>query len=236
MAPSIVFVPGAWHAPEYWSKVTDLLDFKCVCPALATTTGAGGFKDDIDAVRSTIERELSAQQNVVVVVHSYGSMPGSSALKGLTSGAARVIGFIAITTGFPETGVAFLDHWDGNPPPIWKIENGLVEVTVPPQELFYHDVPDAQEWIGKLTQQSVGAFYGGEHAYAGWKEVPVWYIAATEDKALPVQMQREYVKQAQAQTQSGITLREVQSSHSPMLSKPQEVADIIKEAVASFDS
>ena len=229
MAPSLVFVPGAWHSPEYWSKVTALLDYKCICPALPTTSGSGAYKNDIDAVRAAI---LSAEGEVVVVVHSYGSLPGSSAMKGLTG--SRVIGFIAIATGFPITGMAFLDATNGVPPPIWKIEDGLAKLTVDERELFYNDLPEdeGKEWVSKLQKQSVDAFWGGEHTYAGWKEVPAWYVITTKDTTFPIELQHSYAEQAQKE--GDVTVREIASSHSPMLSRPQETADIIKEAVRSF--
>lgn len=37
---------------------------------------------------------------------------------------------------------------------------------------------------------------GGEHAYAGWKDVPVWYLATIEDKGLPFEAQRYFVQAA----------------------------------------
>lgn len=230
MSPSLVFVPGAWHSPEYWSKVTALLnDYKCICPELPTTTGSGAFKDDLEAVRAAI---LSAEGQVVVVVHSYGSIPGSSALKGLTG--SRVIGIIAIATGFPMTGVNLLDGFGGKPPPFWKIEDGLAKLVVDCRELFYHDLPEAEgnEWVAKLRKQSVDAFYSGELVYAGWKEVPAWYLITTDDKTFPIEVQHKIAEDAQKEGK--VTVREIDSSHSPMLSRPQETADFIKEAVRSF--
>jgi pimeloyl-ACP methyl ester carboxylesterase len=74
---------------------------------------------------------------------------------------------------------------------------------------------------------------GGEHSYSDWMDVPVWYLATTEDKALPVQAQRMFVQSAK-DAGADVTLREVASSHSPMLSKPKETVDFILEAVAYF--
>ncbi|ETN43020.1 uncharacterized protein HMPREF1541_02178 [Cyphellophora europaea CBS 101466] len=232
MATTIVFVPGAWHRPEIWSRVTSLLPFKTVCPALPTTTGSGTFKDDIDAVRAPIQAEIASGNNVVVVAHSYGSVPASSALRGLTSGSPRVIGFIGIATGWATIGKSFNDAFEGKPPPIWEIKNGLVELTIDPRELFYHDVDDADQWVAKLDKQSAEAFDGGEHVYPGWKEVPAWYLATIEDRALPFQAQMMFVRQAQAE--GDVTIREIAASHSPMLSKPKETADFIQEAVRAF--
>ena len=59
---------------------------------------------------------------------------------------------------------------------------------------------------------------GGEHAYAGWIDVPVWYLSTMEDRALPVQAQRMFVQCAK-DAGADVTVREVESSHSPMLSR-----------------
>lgn len=74
---------------------------------------------------------------------------------------------------------------------------------------------------------------GGEAAYAGWMEVPVWYLSTTADQALPIEAQRIFV-QAAKEAGGDVTLWEVESSHSPMLSKPEETAKFVLEAVVAF--
>lgn len=231
MAPTLIFVPGAWHRPETWSKVTGLLpSHTSVCVDLPTNKGSGySFKDDVEAVQAAIQ---SASDKVVIIVHSYGSMPGSSGMNGLVD---RVAGFIMISTGFTETGVSFREKLGGQPPPFAEIQDGECKIMTDTRELFYHDLAQAEgeQWVGKLTKFSADAYDGGEHAYAGWKEVPTWYLATTEDKAFPVEVQRMSVQQVRDEGHN-VTLREVAASHSPMLSKPRETAAFIKEAVASF--
>jgi len=74
---------------------------------------------------------------------------------------------------------------------------------------------------------------GGEWAYAGWMDLPVWFLATVEDKALPVEAQRTMVKFAR-DAGGDVMLRECMSGHSPMLSRPKEVVDFVLEAVAAF--
>jgi hypothetical protein len=57
-------------------------------------------------------------------------------------------------------------------------------------------------------------------------------LITTEDKALPVDVQRMLV--GMVKDQISITVREIPSSHSPMLSKPKDVLDFILEATAAF--
>ncbi|KAH7127397.1 Alpha/beta hydrolase fold-1 [Dactylonectria macrodidyma] len=248
--PTLVFVPGAWHLPETWDRVTSVIEtqhYKCVSVGLPTTISvSSNFSDDVNAVKDAIRAETTEGRDVVVVVHSYGGAVGASALKGFTppqdgsasSGTGQVIGYILVASGFMVTGVTFLHNSGGKPPPFWKEdpETGLAILLVDTRELFYHDLPEEEgnAWVAKLQKQSMKAFTeGAEDAYAGWKEVPVWFVATVEDKALPFEVQKGFVQKAKDEG-GDVTLREIETSHSPMLSKPQETADVILEAVAAF--
>jgi predicted peptidase len=86
----------------------------------------------------------------------------------------------------------------------------------------------------KARKQSLKALTsGGEYVYSGWKDVPVWFLATAGDKAFPVQVQRMFV-QGVKDAGADVTLREFESSHSSMLSRPEETVEFILEAVASF--
>lgn len=257
--PSLVFVPGAWHCAETWTKLTSILEtqhkFKCVAVSLPSTKSdpAATLLDDIEATRSAITEETGQGNDVVVVVHSYGGIPGQSAVKGLakaksespdlhSSGriqkSGHVIGLVIIASGFPVSGKSFLDGFGGQPPPSqnFNYDTGFAEIIVDARELFYHDLPEQEghEWVKKLTKQSLKTLTeGGEHTYAGWMDVPVWYLATTEDKAFPFEAQKMFVRMTR-DAGGDITLREIQSSHSPMLSRPDETADIIVDAVKAF--
>jgi len=155
-----------------------------------------------------------------------------------TRTAGHVIGLILIASGFTLTGLSFMDPFFGRPPPAWRVnkETGFADIVTPPRELFYHDLPadEADYWASQLTPQSLKAlFEGGEYSYAGWMDVPAWYIGTVEDKGLPVVAQRLSVGMAR---EMGTTVehRELRTSHSPFLSKPEETVGIVLEAVEAF--
>ncbi|KAJ5193246.1 Alpha/beta hydrolase family-domain-containing protein [Penicillium cf. viridicatum] len=254
--PTLVFIPGSWHKPTCYNEVTKLLQnqhkLKCISITLPSTTGnpAATFKDDLDAARETILAETIHGRNVVIVAHSYGGMVGNSAIKGLTQPrdvaesqtqtftTGYVIGLILIASGFTLTGLSFMDPFFGHPPPSWRVNNetGYAELVAPPRELFYHDLSanEAEFWVSQLTTQSLKAlFEGGEYAHAGWKDVPVWYIGTTEDRGLPVMVQRIQVGMAK-EIGGNVEHRELQTSHSPFLSQPEMTVGIILEAVDAF--
>ena len=207
------------------------------------------FKDDLDAAQEAISSETTQGRNVVVVAHSYGGMVGNSAIKGFAkpngtagqnqpSTTGSVIGLILIASGCTLTGMTFMDPFFGHPPPSWRVNNetGYAELVVSPRELFYHDLPqeEGEYWVSQLTNQSLKAlFEGGEYSYAGWLDVPVWYIGTIEDKGLPVLAQRMGIGMAR-EMGANIEHRELPTSHSPFLSRPEETVGIMVEAVDAF--
>ena len=261
--PTLVFVPGSWHKPSCYSKITkplqDRYNLRCVSVTLPTTAGdpAATFKDDLDAAREAISGETSNGRDVVVVAHSYGGMVANSAIKDFTTkadkdtpgppstpapaaAAARghAIGLILIASGFTLTGVSFMDPFLGRPPPAWRANRatGFAELVTPPRELFYHDLPadEAERWVAQLTPQSLRAlFEGGEHSYAGWVDVPSWYIGTVQDRGLPVAAQRMSVGMAREMGAS-VVHRELPTSHSPFLSRPEETLGLVVQAVEAF--
>ncbi|VUC21289.1 unnamed protein product [Clonostachys rosea] len=245
--PTFILVIGAWHTADTWGKVVSGLatqGYKSTAVTLPTTLGSASanYTDDVLAVKEAIVAETSQGRNVVVVVHSYGGAVGSSALRDLTKasspGSGVVIGFFMIATGFMLTGATFLDRVGGKPLPFWEEESdpGFALVCVPADDLFYHDLPkeEADYWVGRLQKHSTMAFTEGRDiSYAGWKEVPVWYLVTTADKALPAEAQRAFIQEA-IESGGDVTVREIDASHSPMLSKPDETVGIILEATAAF--
>ncbi|KAL3421228.1 hypothetical protein PVAG01_07673 [Phlyctema vagabunda] len=253
--PTLVLVPGAWHSIEMWNKVSSLLEaqqYRCISVPLPSTAGdiSVTFGQDVRAVQDAIRAETAKGRDVVIVVHSYGGAVGQSAIKGLArpaqdestssstdNSAGYVIGLVMMASGFGQTGMSFIDGLGGKPPPSWRTDpSGFAIITVPARELFYHDLPveEGEYWVGKLTKQALKPLMeGGEDSYSGWKDVPVWFLATTDDHALPIQAQRMFVQLAQ-DAGGDVTTRDVASSHSPMLSKPKETAEFILEAVTSI--
>ncbi|TVY39210.1 hypothetical protein LOCC1_G004100, partial [Lachnellula occidentalis] len=252
--PTLVFVHGSWHHTDTWNKIAPLLEaqqYKCIRVALPTGASdpSQGLPEDVKAVRDAIVAETSGGRNVVVVVHSYGGLVGSSAIKGLTqdkqdgispakSASGHVIGLVMISTGFAQTGLSFLDGIGGTPPPTFVLnsQTGFVDLVADARQLFYHDLPveEGDYWVTRLTKQSMRALVEGEAVYSGWKDTPVWYLATRQDQALPFEVQKMFVQSAK-EAGGDITLREIESSHSPFLSKPKETVDFILEAVKAFE-
>lgn len=255
--PTLVFVPGAWHRPTCYAKVMKALQeqhhIECSSLSLPSTSGdpEATFKDDLDAARTAIANETTKGRDVVLIAHSYGGMVANSAIRGFSLrrddgpddsslSRGRILGLVLIASGFTLTGLSFMDPLFGIPPPAWRVnkETGFADIVTPPRQLFYHDLPadEADEWVSQLTPQSLKAlFEGGEHAYAGWQDVPVWYVGTIEDQGLPVFLQRVHVGMAR-EMGAVVEHREIQSSHSPFLSQPNEVVSLLIDATRAFTS
>jgi len=60
----------------------------------------------------------------------------------------------------------------------------------------------------------------------GWRTKPSWYIVANNDQAVHPELERAAAKRM------GATTYDIDSSHVPMLSHPDDVLDVIRTAAA----
>ena len=63
-----------------------------------------------------------------------------------------------------------------------------------------------------------------------WRDLPTWFMVATNDEAIPPDAERQFA------ARMGATTVEVASSHVPMVSQPDEVVALIEAAVAGVSA
>ena len=110
-------------------------------------------------------------------------------------------------------------------------------VTVPqPIPVFYNDVDPAEaaEAAASLLPTAAEAFLSTTE-HEGWAEFPVTYVLCTEDNALGVPFQQEYIDTCRSREgrkggSEAVEVAVLKSSHSPMLSMPGECFNIIRKA------
>jgi pimeloyl-ACP methyl ester carboxylesterase len=100
------------------------------------------------------------------------------------------------------------------------------------REALYADVDTAtaDAAIGLLTPDApIGIPIGTTTLTAdGWGAVPRTYVLCTQDRALPPAMQRRFIADADAAFPDNPTsVVTLDASHSPFLSMPEQVADIV---------
>jgi pimeloyl-ACP methyl ester carboxylesterase len=162
---------------------------------------------------------------VVLCGHSYGGMVISHELSG---GHPRVAHLVYLCAFVPSRGQSLIDIGGGKPAPwIQMDERGM---TLPDlsraAEIFYGDCdPNTQRWaMGQLRYQPAAPFSEpvGEPA---WEKVPSTYIVCVQDMALPEDLQRNVFA-----ARTGTT-RELNASHSPFLSQPAQLAELLAASV-----
>jgi pimeloyl-ACP methyl ester carboxylesterase len=222
--PTIVLVHGAWHGSWCWSEVQKRLGAvgHDVITVDLPTVHAGnaselGLADDVATVAAAIE---SAAGEVVVVAHSYGGVPAS-----IASTVPAVVKLVFLAAFVLDEGEAL-----GAPGPDekwWVVEGAMTRPVnrTEASSVFYQDVAHelAEDATGRLRPQALRAFTDPVTA-AGWRNRPVTYVVTQRDKALPVEDQYAFAERA------GAAVVTLDTGHSPFLSRPHTVADIVNAA------
>jgi pimeloyl-ACP methyl ester carboxylesterase len=224
-APSdttVVLVHGAFADGSSWSKVIPLLQARGL-KVVAVQNPLTSLDDDV----AFAKRVIDAQPGPVVLVgHSWGGTV-------ITQAGAhdKVEALVYVAAFAPSQGESSLDGVKGYPAapglasPVATPDGFL---TLSPQTVaqdFAQDVSPEEANLIATTQGAVrGANFEEKVAAAAWTSKPSWYIVAEEDRMIQPDAQRAFAKKIKATTTSLAT------SHVPMLSKPQDVADVIAAA------
>ncbi|KAK8022081.1 prolyl aminopeptidase protein [Apiospora rasikravindrae] len=215
--PTVVLVPGAWTAPEAYHKLRNALEAKAFTvhvPALPTNNGHrppdSSFDDDVQAVRRLVQKLVKDDgKEVIMLMHSYGGVVGTTALQGLTRKDREAQGLPGGVVHLLYA-AAFLLALNQNIRTVVQAVNlprgsdGLVQFAddgtwfpTDPVSLLYHDLaPEDQEEQAGLLEWGNAAVLTGKMTYEAWRDVPTMYVRATEDRWLPPEFQDFCVKNA----------------------------------------
>jgi len=220
---SIVFCHGIWADGSCFNKVVPTLQADGF-EVMSAQYGLDTNESDVAMVKRTLGRLNSP---AILVGHSYGGSVITAAGED-----DRVVGLVYIAALAPdegETSQSLLDKF-------------------PASDIFSHiEVADGRVWMkpdgvasfaGDLTEQEQKVVWATHFAPSAdlftknaagvaWKTKPSWYIVATSDRTVPPELQQFVAKRM------GATISEVDSSHVPMLSRPELVIDVIRAAALS---
>lgn len=90
MKPTIVLVPGAWHPASCYDILLPYLQnagyetLALTLPSVSADPPVPSIDPDVEHIRNNVEPLLQQGKDVVAVFHSYGGVPGSSAMKGFS--------------------------------------------------------------------------------------------------------------------------------------------------------
>ena len=222
-----VLVHGGWHSASCWDLVRAELTadgIRSVAPQLPMTSTL-----DVDAavVRETLD---SLDDDAVVVAHSWGGSPVTLG----ASGAPNVRHLIYLAAFMIEAGKpAPVDFRTLPPMPAFDL-GPEVCVVVPEYayDAFYHDVDPqvAAECTAQLRPFArVGWDLVETSVPPAWSLYPTTYVVTAQDHGVNPDDQRAMAAKAN-------NVVELDTSHSPFLSQPRKVADIIAERVRLYSA
>ncbi|KAJ5738018.1 hypothetical protein N7493_001173 [Penicillium malachiteum] len=253
--PEIVLIGGAWHYPESYAKFRTVLETQTGLtvhvPQHPTMNGArppnADLYTDSDAIRQLVTELSDAGRYLFIVMHSYGGHVGTNALvglgaetrkkQGLSGGVIRLIyfGSHALTKGKSPVSMAIKAKRAHVLPNIIDFAEDGSCVHRDPKTMFIGptDVPEEElevylaslgRWNGKCFAQPL--------QHCAWREIPVSYIHTLNDITLPLHYQTAMVDEIKALGQD-IQTFDLDSGHCPTITKPEELATLIEQIVAS---
>lgn len=240
--PTILLVQGSFQIPEAYDKLVSALrsrGFVVAHPRLPSLSdhdspdfAERSLADDSRAIEAEAKRLIVDEgKTVMVVMHSYGGLVGSDAIpedmslqsrrqKGLSGGASRLFYFAGFIL---EQGKSVLGTFGESPNNNIK-PNGRYTMKNT-ASLIYQDLPpeEASYWASKIIDQSY-AVQTTPVSRAAYKYIPSTYVMTEDDQAVPLQYQEMFA------AATGAEVKRIASGHSPQLSKPEELAELVEAA------
>ena len=223
--PSIVFAHGIWADGSSFGKVIPTLQAEGH-ETIVVQYGLDSNEDDVATTLRTLGRVSSP---AILVAHSYG---GSVITAAGTDD--RVVGLVYIAALAPDEGETSQTQQENFPPTdvfqyveaadgrLWMLPDGV--------ECFAGDLSAEERGVVWATHFAPAADLFARNAPGvAWKTKPSWYVVATEDRTVQPDLERFFAKRMNA------TTYEVESSHVAMLSHPEFVLDVIRDAVAAVE-
>jgi pimeloyl-ACP methyl ester carboxylesterase len=219
---SVLLVPGSWHGAWAYDDVASRLGRENVSVTaidLPSNGGSAGLPDDAAAVREALE-EIG--EPTVVVGHSYGGIAVSEG----AAGSPDAIGLVYLCAFMLEPGESLLDGLEHQLPDWISVdEEAGSHIAERTEDVLYADCDAgvAAAAAARLSRQSVAAIATPQTA-AAWQSLPSTYLICDADRAVPPAAQEAMAARAGA-------VRRVDASHSPVLSRPDEVAELVLHAL-----
>lgn len=224
--PSIVFAHGLWADGSCFNKLIPVLQAEGH-EVFASQHGLDSLESDVACVNFTLNHVPGP---IVLVGHSYG---GTLITKAGTHDRVGALVYIAALAPdedetsqqqqdkFPRTPI--FEHVDVADGRVWLKPSGVPH--------FCGDLPEAEQKLVLATGAvPVADLFNQQVPGTAWRTKPSWYIVANDDRTVHPDLERS------AAERMGAKIRPVDSSHVPMLSHPDFVLDVIREAAKSLEA
>jgi pimeloyl-ACP methyl ester carboxylesterase len=227
--PNIVLVHGAWADGSSWSAVIEQLQaegYSVTAPQFQMTRLA----DDVDRLRHVLSRQNGP---TLVVGHSYGGQ----IITALGTDAPNAVGLVYVAAFGLDEGEsigALLEQAPAGPALAHLDVDERGFAWLPEEDFVKHFAADVDPVKAKVmfaVQQPLHWSALGEvMGVPAWKSLPTWFLIADGDQAIPPDAQRQFAPRM------GATTVEVATNHVAMVSHPDDVLQLVKEAVATLSS
>ncbi|KAJ5805295.1 alpha/beta-hydrolase [Penicillium riverlandense] len=237
--PTVLLIPGAWHQGSTFEPVANILRAQGYQAETITLPSAGGpasttAYDDADHIRKAYLDDLVAQgKEVIIVMHSYGGIPGTESVKGLArkdliakGKKGGVISLIYQSAFLVPAGASVESFLPGGLDR-YMTTDGEKMYPKDPREKFYSDMDDetASKYLAAIVPHAPETMRT-PLTYAAYHDVPTNYIFCTRDAGFPLFAQQRI---AAIPGEGVVRPYTVDGGHFAMLSQPQAVADVIHD-------
>jgi pimeloyl-ACP methyl ester carboxylesterase len=220
---SVVLVHGAWADGSSWAKVIAPLAASGI-KAIAAPLPLTSFADDVAALDRTLERVAGP---AVLVAHAYaGGVIGATRSE-------KVKALVYLAALAPDEGETVADVFSrGQPhpqaPKLAPDAHGLIYL---PEAAF------AAAFAQNASKEELAVLAAVQRPISPacitvrvgrplWKDRPAWFLIAEQDRMIVQENQRFMAERMKAR------LRSHPVDHTPLVTAPSTVVDIIREAIA----
>ena len=219
---NVVLVHGAWADGSSWAKVITPLaadGIKVVAAPLPLTS----FADDVGALNRTLERVTGP---VVLAGHAYAGAVIAATRDEKVKALVYVAG-LAPDEGETVADVFYRAEPHPKAPKLAPDSNGLIYL---PEDAFAAafapNAPAEEQAVLAAVQRPISpACISAAVERPLWKDRPAWFLVAEQDRMIVRDTQRFMAERMKAQ------LRSHPVDHTPIVTAPAAVVDIIREAI-----
>jgi pimeloyl-ACP methyl ester carboxylesterase len=214
-------VHGAWADGSSWQAVIRSLEERGL-NVIAAPIPLTSLSDDADALKRTLAR---TQGPAIVAGHAYAGAVIATAHD------ERVKALVYVAALAPDEGetvaqVFYKDEAHAMAPQLAPDADGFLWM---PDEAFANafaqNASAEQLRLSRAVQRPISVKSIQEPAPApAWKSKPVWYLVAEQDRMINPKTQRFMAERMRA------TVRSFPVDHTPLLTAPDKVVDVILEA------
>jgi pimeloyl-ACP methyl ester carboxylesterase len=235
--PTVALVHGAFADSSGWDDV--------VAQLLADGVGVRAVSNPLRGITHDAAYVASALSQIDGPVLAVGHSYGGAVITNAALRAGNVVGLVYVAGFAPDEGETLQDIESDSKDSVlttallqWSYPTGdsgtQTEFAIDPDrfhDAFASDVSEERARVMAATQRPISALGFGEPTAApAWKSLPSWAVIPTGDRAAGSDVLRTMAARA------GATVTEAEGSHVIMVSQPQVVTAVVRQALQAVSA